>query len=100
MPSLGSIKERYELDRIGICRRLGTLCFSVVLLGCFGCGTQGPQSSPKAGRSSAQSPAAVDAARIIAADKEPGNWLSYGRTYSEQRFSPLKQITDQNVNQL
>jgi quinohemoprotein ethanol dehydrogenase len=41
--------------------------------------------------------AAVDGARIIAADAEPQNWLSHGRTYSEQRFSPLTQINAQNV---
>lgn len=28
------------------------------------------------------------------------NWLSYGRTYSEQRFSPLTQINDRNVQNL
>jgi hypothetical protein len=37
-------------------------------------------------------PVAVDAARLTAADKEPGNWMSQGRTYSEQRFSPLDKI--------
>lgn len=42
----------------------------------------------------------VDGFRLTNADKEPENWLTHGRTYSEQRFSPLKQITDQNVNQL
>ena len=42
----------------------------------------------------------VDGARIIDADKEPGNWMSNGRTYSEQRFSPLKQIDASNVGQL
>ena len=31
----------------------------------------------------------VTAERIIHADAEPGNWLSTGRTYDEQRFSPL-----------
>lgn len=45
-------------------------------------------------------PAAVDGARIIAADSEPGNWMSHGRTYDEQRFSPLKRIDDGNVGQL
>jgi PQQ-dependent dehydrogenase (methanol/ethanol family) len=44
--------------------------------------------------------APVDAARIIAADREPGNWLSHGRTNSEQRFSPLRQITPANVGRL
>ncbi|WP_321396131.1 PQQ-dependent dehydrogenase, methanol/ethanol family [Emcibacter sp.] len=38
--------------------------------------------------------------RIVNAEAEPQNWLSYGRTYSEQRFSPLKQINDGNVNEL
>jgi quinohemoprotein ethanol dehydrogenase len=45
-------------------------------------------------------PARVDAARIIAADSEPGNWLSYGRTYSEQRFSPLTKINQLNIKNL
>lgn len=44
--------------------------------------------------------AEVDGARIINADKQPGNWLSHGRTYSEQRFSPLKQIDASNIGQL
>jgi PQQ-dependent dehydrogenase (methanol/ethanol family) len=49
----------------------------------------------------AAEPAAnVDAARIIAADRDPANWLTYGRTYSEQRFSPLAQLAADNVKQL
>ena len=43
---------------------------------------------------------AVDGARIISADKEPENWLSHGRTYSEQRFSPLNDVNDHNAGQL
>ncbi len=42
----------------------------------------------------------VDTLRIVAADDEPGNWMTYGRTYSEQRFSPLQQINADNVNGL
>ncbi|GAK43667.1 pyrrolo-quinoline quinone [Tepidicaulis marinus] len=45
-------------------------------------------------------PAAVTGARIANADSEPGSWLAHGRTYSEQRFSPLDQITDKNVDKL
>lgn len=45
-------------------------------------------------------PADVDGKRILNADGEPGNWMSTGRTYSEQRFSPLKEITDKNVKSL
>lgn len=45
-----------------------------------------------------QSTANVDGARIIAADAEPQNWLSHGRTYDEQRFSPLKQINEDTID--
>ncbi|MBZ5700913.1 MAG: PQQ-dependent dehydrogenase, methanol/ethanol family [Acidobacteriia bacterium] len=44
--------------------------------------------------------AGVNGARIRNADQEPGNWMSHGRTYSEQRFSPLKQINDRNIGGL
>ena len=41
----------------------------------------------------------VDGA-AIADESQRANWLSYGRTYSEKRFSPLAQITDANVSRL
>jgi len=44
--------------------------------------------------------ATLDAARVIAADAEPGNWLAHGRTYGEQRFSPLDAINTDNVSDL
>lgn len=44
--------------------------------------------------------AGIDTARITAADEEPGNWLSHGRTYSEQRFSPLTSINEETVETL
>jgi quinohemoprotein ethanol dehydrogenase len=44
--------------------------------------------------------ATVDGARIAGADSEPQNWLSHGRTYDEQRYSPLRQINTGNVEQL
>jgi len=43
---------------------------------------------------------AVDDARLAAANSEPDNWLSHGRTWSEQRYSPLAQIDAQNVARL
>jgi len=43
---------------------------------------------------------AVDGDRIENADDEPGNWLAHGRTYSEQRFSPLAEIHAGNVSEL
>ena len=35
-----------------------------------------------------------------AADKQAGSWLSYGKTTSETRYSPLKQIDASNVSRL
>ncbi len=43
---------------------------------------------------------AVDRADLLSAAANNGNWLSYGRDYSEQRYSPLGQINTGNVSQL
>ena len=40
----------------------------------------------------------VDGDRITAANSD--EWLSHGRTYSEQRFSPLNQINDETIANL
>tara|TARA_A100001037_G_scaffold302002_1_gene332711 strand:- start:12210 stop:14462 length:2253 start_codon:yes stop_codon:yes gene_type:complete len=42
----------------------------------------------------------LDGARIINADSEPGNWLAHGRTYDEQRHSPLQDINTDTVADL
>jgi len=42
--------------------------------------------------------AGVDSARIAA--PEPGNWLTTGHSYNEQRYSPLEQVNDGNVGSL
>src|SRR5690349_22676396 len=46
--------------------------------------------------------AAVDSARLLAADDpaNDGQWMTYGRDYAEQRFSPLKSISTQTVKDL
>jgi quinohemoprotein ethanol dehydrogenase len=73
------------------------LAVGVMFLSIAGC-----HSNKGSGRQTgvAVSPANVDESRLLHADEEPGNWMSHGRTYNEQRFSPLKQINDQNVGQL
>jgi PQQ-dependent dehydrogenase (methanol/ethanol family) len=48
----------------------------------------------------AKPPADVDGARIARADAEPQNWMSYGRTYGEARYSPLDTINADNVSGL
>ncbi|WP_241505778.1 PQQ-dependent dehydrogenase, methanol/ethanol family [Parahaliea mediterranea] len=91
-------------------RQLGTA--SVLLLAglcAFGCARD--ESVSTAGKPSvaaatataptaAKAPAYVDGERIINADSEPGNWMSHGRTYDEERFSPLTQIDTENVRNL
>lgn len=42
----------------------------------------------------------VTAARLIAAAKEPQNWLTYGGTYNAWRYSPLDQINKTNIKKL
>jgi alcohol dehydrogenase (cytochrome c)/quinohemoprotein ethanol dehydrogenase len=45
-------------------------------------------------------PAAVTNERLAQANADTDNWLSYGRTHDEQRFSPLDQIDSSNVAKL
>jgi quinohemoprotein ethanol dehydrogenase len=45
-------------------------------------------------------PAAVDAARMLAAGSEPANWPTHGGTYYEQHYSTLDQINDATVGKL
>ena len=71
--------------------RQGALLMSVALLSSF---------AGSAARSADTGGKPVDGERIANADAEPGNWLSYGRTYSEQRYSPLKRINDKNAQNL
>jgi len=71
------------------------------------CGPASETTPPAASTAPAVAPpsaaaysAAVNTARLVAADSEPGNWMSNGRDYGEQRFSPLDQLNTENVNQL
>ncbi len=58
-------------------------------------------SDSAAAASGRAGPAAnVTAKRLVNAAREPGQWMTYGGTYSEQRFSTLKQINASNVGSL
>src|SRR5688572_16384373 len=48
----------------------------------------------------ANATAAVDDNRLINSDKTPGDWLSYGRNYAEDRYSTLEQINKENISKL
>ncbi|MBU2676346.1 MAG: PQQ-dependent dehydrogenase, methanol/ethanol family [Gammaproteobacteria bacterium] len=75
----------------------GTLLSSIVVVALVcGCG-QKNQAGPNAVQPGVIS---VTAARLLSAGGDSDNWLSHGRTYDEQRFSPLSQITTDNVPEL
>ncbi|HKY90677.1 MAG TPA: PQQ-dependent dehydrogenase, methanol/ethanol family [Nevskiaceae bacterium] len=71
-----------------------------------GCGKSAPppEAAAPTDEAAAAAPAGkainVDVARLTAPDKEPGNWLTVGRDYGDQRFSPLDKINDGNVSKL
>src|SRR5262245_15540505 len=89
--------------------RVLVLSAIVLLLSACGRGTDGTagrqsgapaeEGASKDG-TTAKKAAAVDAARLTAAADDGANWMSYGRTYDEQRFSPLKQIDASTVPNL
>lgn len=73
-----------------------------LMLALAACSEPAPAPGTAATGAKAEATAAqpVDAARIIGADATPGEWLSHGRTYGEQRFSPLSGIDESNVAEL
>lgn len=78
-------------------RRLPAIVVAVALTGCQGEELTTTESAPEAEQSRT---AWIDDERIGNADAEPGNWLAHGRTWSEQRHSPLTRVNDGNVGEL
>jgi PQQ-dependent dehydrogenase (methanol/ethanol family) len=69
-------------------RSFGIPFAAALLLGAVACEPgPGPESS-------------VDHDRLVAADADSANWLMYGRTYEEHRFSPLAQISEETIGDL
>lgn len=75
--------------------RLKVLGLMAALLPLAACNIKSDGGS--AGGGSVASTGVTDA---MIAQAPEGEWLSYGRDYGEQRFSPLMQINDGNVGQL
>ena len=74
---------------------LGLLLSATIVAGSAGNDAAAATSSGPAG------PAAnVTAERLLKAAAEPGQWMTYGGTYQEQRFSKLASINRDNVKQL
>jgi quinohemoprotein ethanol dehydrogenase len=68
------------------------------------CGSDEPAQAPAPAAAIPPPPLpgvdAIDDARLVAAASEPQSWLTYGGTYSEQRWSTLEKINAGNVAQL
>lgn len=86
-------------------RILGQIGMASLLLA--SCTTSAPESASAPARATASSPAPVgpamvDRARMMDFDsaENVGNWMSHGRDWGEQRFSPLTAINDGNVGEL
>jgi len=83
---------------------------SALLLAALAVAACAPEPTPEAAAGNAESTAAatdvetvalVDEARIARMETdEPGAWLTYGRTYEEQRFSPLTDVNVETVADL
>jgi PQQ-dependent dehydrogenase (methanol/ethanol family) len=73
-----------------------------------GCGKSDDTETGKTTDSSVSAPDAdtgfaiteVSDERLVGASNEPSNWLTHGRTYDEQRFSPLTEIDRDTVGEL
>ena len=78
-------------------RPFAPACLSLALLAGAACSR--PAADPDAALRARirAATAAVDDARLRDADRYPGDWLTHGRTYAEQRMSPLDRIDATNV---
>jgi alcohol dehydrogenase (cytochrome c) len=76
------------------------------LLICIGTGAAyaQPATQSTGGPSGVSAPVTVNVdvtyQDLLGADQNPNNWMLYGRTYNNQRYSPLDQINTGNVGSL
>lgn len=74
--------------------------FAGVTLLCLVMAAAGCGSSKSEQATSHAGAARVDQMRLENASDEPGQWMSTGRTYDEQRFSPLENINMSSIGTL
>ncbi len=94
-----SIPPRHiTLPRHGL-RLCGRVALVMMILASAGCSEDTPPPPDAASQAATTAaPPALDAARLQT--PAPGDWLTHGRTYSEQRYSPLTQISVDHIDQL
>ena len=77
-----------------------TACFLVAACGSEESGSVGVTPPAEPAPNPGSGAAGVGDARLVGADAESGNWLTHGRTYAEQRYSPLdRRSTSSNVRE-
>lgn len=74
--------------------------YAAVFLILFSCGALILQIQGAQRKANAQAAKGVDDARLRAASASAGVWITHGGTYSETRFSSLKQINSTNAKEL
>jgi len=78
----------------------GLLSVALITL-LWGCSPNVDKDNKAETPTSGQPDSSVEFQAIIeAASDDKGSWLSHGRTYDEQRFSPLTQVNSSNVSEL
>jgi len=70
-----------------------------LLVALTGCGEAAVETNPSAAPA-AQESSSTTATVATSTSSDAAEWRSHGRDYSEQRFSPLRQITADNIDQL
>ncbi len=76
------------------------VCLTAALI-LVGCSDEQSQEPAQATAVPSPTTALVDEARVADVEEnEPGAWLTFGRTYEEQRFSPLTEINRETVSDL
>jgi quinohemoprotein ethanol dehydrogenase len=70
------------------------IILSIILLGCKDKPAPGSEAHIKKVTSS------IDDDFLAKADDNPDNWVTYGKNYAEDRFSPLNEISKDNVGKL
>lgn len=85
-------------------KKYALVVFLVTAL-CVGCSRSDDKQAVDTGKGPAAAvsgPAVSEVSneRLVNAGSDDANWLSHGRTYDEQRFSPLDQVNRDNVGEL
>ncbi len=81
-------------------RRIAILFLWMLICCLFFLPAQEAQKRPRRSAAKASAVKRIDDAALRQAETRAGDWITHGRTYSEDRFSPLKQINASNVKDL